>query len=142
MKTTLLASCIFFALTSTGSWANANQTYDDPPDEFEDEFSDESFDYYGGEEFISIATGTKKAISKAPSIAEVITSDDIKVIGANNFHQILEHVTGLHVYPSNFNRMNPSYSIRGIHTRQNTQVLLLVNGVRTTSNWVGAKWDG
>lgn len=37
--------------------------------------------------------------------------------------------------------MNPSYSIRGIHTAENPQVLVLVNGVRTTFAYSGAKWN-
>ncbi|MER2491868.1 TonB-dependent receptor plug domain-containing protein [Catenovulum sediminis] len=98
-------------------------------------------DFYGDEEFISIATGTKKPIYKAPSVASIITSDDIKAMGANTVHQAIESVTGIHVYPSKLNRMNPSYSIRGIHTDQNPQVLVLVNGMRTTYEFTGAKWN-
>ena len=98
-------------------------------------------DLYGDEEFVSIATGTKKAIHKAPSVATVITADDIKKMAANNVHEIIETVTGIHAYPSKLNRMNPSYSIRGLHTDQNPQVLVLVNGVRTTYEFTGAKWN-
>lgn len=108
--------------------------------EFDDE-DDEFGDYYGGEEFVSIATGRKKSVDKAPSVATVITSEQIKAIGAYNIHQVIETVTGIHVYPSNFNRMNPSYSVRGLHTSQNPQILVLVNGNKTRSNWTGAKWD-
>jgi iron complex outermembrane receptor protein len=103
---------------------------------------DESLeDFYGDEEFVSIATGTKKSIRLAPSVATVITADDIRRMGANTIHQVIETVTGIHSYPSNVNRMNPSYSIRGIHTDQNPQVLVLVNGVRTTYAFTGAKWN-
>lgn len=98
-------------------------------------------DLYGDEEFVSIATGTRKPVYKAPSVATVITADEIKKMGANNVHQIIETVTGIHTYPSNFNRMNPSYSVRGIHTDQNSQVLVLVNGNRTTYEFTGAKFN-
>lgn len=107
----------------------------------DDESDDYLEDFYGDEDFVSIATGTKKAIHKAPSVATVITSDDIQTMGANTIHQVIETVTGIHTYPSNFNRMNPSYSIRGIHTAENSQVLVLVNGVRTTYAFNGAKWN-
>jgi len=106
-----------------------------------DEIEDSLADFYGDEEFVSIATGTKKSIHKAPSVATVITSDDIQAMGANTIHQVIETVTGIHTYPSNFNRMNPSYSIRGIHTAENSQVLVLVNGIRTTFAFNGAKWN-
>ncbi|MBL4764940.1 MAG: TonB-dependent receptor [Colwellia sp.] len=108
---------------------------------YDEEFDDSLEDFYGDEDFVSIATGTKKAIHKAPSVATVITSDDIQAMGANSIHQIIETVTGIHTYPSNFNIMNPSYSIRGIHTAENSQVLILVNGVRTTFAFNGAKWS-
>ena len=107
----------------------------------DDELDDSLEDFYGDEDFVSIATGTKKAIHKAPSVATVITSDDIQAMGANTIHQVIETVTGIHTYPSNVNRMNPSYSIRGIHTAENSQVLVLVNGVRTTFAFNGAKWN-
>ncbi|NQY86410.1 MAG: TonB-dependent receptor [Colwellia sp.] len=108
---------------------------------YDEKFDDSLEAFYGDEDFVSIATGTKKAIHKAPSVAIVITSDDIQAMGANTIHQVIETVTGIHIYPSNFNRMNPSYSIRGIHTAQNSQVLFLVNGVRTTFAFNGAKWN-
>jgi iron complex outermembrane receptor protein len=124
----------------------ANNAYNDNPtnsdnDEFADDFDDSLEDFYGDEEFVSISTGTKKAIHKAPSVATVITADEIQAMGANNIHQVIETVTGIHTYPSNFNRMNPSYSIRGIHTAENSQVLVLVNGVRTSYAFNGAKWN-
>ncbi|MBL4823168.1 MAG: TonB-dependent receptor [Colwellia sp.] len=108
---------------------------------YDEEFDDSLEDFYGDEDFVSIATGTKKAIHKAPAVATVITSDDIQAMGANTIHQVIETVTGIHTYPSNVNRMNPSYSIRGIHTAENSQVLVLVNGVRTTFAFNGAKWN-
>lgn len=125
---------------------SANDAFNDNPinsenDEFEDDFDDSLEDFYGDEEFVSIATGTKKSIHKAPSVATVITADEIQAMGANTLHQVIETVTGIHTYPSNFNRMNPSYSIRGIHTAENSQVLVLVNGVRTTFAFNGAKWN-
>lgn len=98
-------------------------------------------DFYSDIEIVSIATGTKKKINQAPSVTTVISAQQIKEMGANTIHQVLQSVTGIHVYPSNFNRMNPSYSIRGLHTSQNPQVLVLVNGNKTRSNWTGAKWD-
>ncbi len=126
---------ILFALSSPnfayGSpWADSDGAEDDY---FED--------FYGDEDFVSIATGTKKSVHKAPAVATVISADDIHAMGANTIHQVIETVTGIHTYPSNINRMNPSYSIRGIHTPENSQVLVLVNGVRTTYEFTGAKWN-
>lgn len=98
-------------------------------------------DFYGDEEFISIATGTKKAIHKAPAIATVITADEIKAMGANSIYDVFETVTGVHISPSNLDRAKPNFSIRGIHTAENPQTLLLVNGERTTYEYNGARWQ-
>ncbi len=86
-------------------------------------------DYYGSEELISIATGSQKPIYKAPAVASVITAKQIKAMRARNLDEVLETVPGLHVVPSKLNRMNSTYSIRGIHTGDNPQVLMLMNGV-------------
>ena len=84
---------------------------------------------YGDEEFVSIATGSSKPIYKAPAIASVITSDDIRKMGATTLDEILETVSGLHVGLSNQGRLDSVYSIRGIHTTFNPQVLILMNGL-------------
>jgi len=111
-------------------------------DENEDgEFDDSLEDFYGDEEFISIATGTKKAIHKAPSVATVITADEIQSMGANSIYEILETVTGIHIYPSNLDRMKPNFSIRGIHTPENPQTLLLVDGTRVAYEYTGSRWE-
>lgn len=83
---------------------------------------------YEEEELIKIATATYKPLHLAPSVASVITAKDISNLGATSLDEILETVPGLHVSRS-FNRLNSIYSIRGIHTQQNAQVLLLVNGI-------------
>ena len=49
---------------------------------------------YGGEELVSIATGTAQPISKAPAVASVITAKDIKEIGARDIDDVLETVPG------------------------------------------------
>jgi outer membrane receptor protein involved in Fe transport len=91
---------------------------------------------YGGEEFLSIATGRQQPVSKAPAVATVITADEIREMGASNLDQVLESVPGLHVSLSSI-RFSPLYSIRGIHTDSNPQVLMLVNGVPLTQVFFG-----
>ena len=57
---------------------------------------EELADFYGDEDFITLATGTKQLIHKAPSIATVITAEEIKNMGARNLSEILDTVPGLH----------------------------------------------
>lgn len=91
---------------------------------------------YGDQSTISIATGSQQPIAKAPSSATVITTEDIKAMGATDLDQALESVPGLHVSKSNV-ASKPIYSFRGIHTYQNSQVLMLVNGIPLTNVFQG-----
>jgi iron complex outermembrane receptor protein len=49
-------------------------------------------------------------------------------MGARTLEDVLETVPGLHVSLSGNNRLDSIFSIRGIHTSFNPQVLLLING--------------
>ncbi len=86
-------------------------------------------DLYGDAQFVSIATGSRKPIYKAPAVATVITAEEIKAMGARDLNEVLETVPGLHVSLSPLSRLDSVYSIRGIHTGFNPHVLLLRNGV-------------
>lgn len=115
-------------------------------DDFDDELGDEDelADYYGDEDFISLATGSKQLIHKAPSVASVITADDIKKMGAVDIDDLLETVPGLHVSRI-ANGNQPVYTFRGIYSEFNAQVLMLVNGIPVTNMFVGNRsqvWGG
>lgn len=99
---------------------------------------------YGDKSFVSIATGSKQPIARAPSVASVITAEDIQAIGAADIDEVLETVPGLHVSRSPIG-YNPIYTIRGISTQYNPQVLMLVNGIPITAAYVGDRsqiWAG
>ncbi len=85
-------------------------------------------DIFGDEEWVSISTGTKKAIHKAPAVTNVITAEDIKLMGAATLDEILETVPGMHVgfaLPPSLS----TYIIRGFGGAFNSQLLTLINGV-------------
>lgn len=90
----------------------------------------------GDEQLVSIATGTPQPVSKAPSVATVITAADIKATGATDLSEVLETVPGLHVSRSGF-LWRPLYSIRGILTQVNPEVLVMLNGVPMTTGLYG-----
>ncbi|NQZ82560.1 MAG: TonB-dependent receptor [Colwellia sp.] len=91
----------------------------------EDDYFD---DFYGSEEMVEIATGTKKQFHLLPSVASVITAQDINEMGAVYLSEVLEKVPGLHVMPSPQGRTTPIFSVRGINTGSNPQLLILMNG--------------
>lgn len=99
---------------------------------------------YGDQELVSIATGGKTLLSKAPAVASVITAEDIKILGATDLDQVLETVPGLHV-SRNGNQWLPLYSMRGVLSQYNPEVLVMVNGIPITSGFVGDRgrmWGG
>ena len=99
---------------------------------------------YGDKSFVSIATGSRQPIARAPSVATVITAEDIKAIGAADIDEVLETVPGLHVARSPIG-YNPIYTIRGISTQYNPEVLMLVNGIPITGVTFGDRsiiWGG
>jgi len=95
--------------------------------------------YYRTDRLLLTATGSLVPAHKAPSVASVITSDDIEKIGATTLDEALETVPGLHVAPSNIAYMDSVYSIRGIHTSVNPQVLILMNGIPFTMLYQGSR---
>ncbi|MDD2853716.1 MAG: TonB-dependent receptor [Desulfuromonadaceae bacterium] len=88
---------------------------------------------------ISLATGSPKQLKVAPSVATVITAEDIERLGVTTLDEALETVPGLHVIPSATNIFTSIWSIRGIYSQLNPQVLLLVNGQPMRNNTNGNK---
>ncbi len=119
-------SFMILALTLCGQLPTAHAETLDTLLEFNDDGME---DLYGDEEFVSIATGSSKPVYRAPAVASVITAKQIEAMGARNLNEVLESVPGLHVGVSAINRLDSVFSIRGIHTGFNPQVLLLMNGI-------------
>lgn len=88
---------------------------------------------------VELATGTSKPINLAPAVASVITAEQIEEMGATTLDEVLETVPGLHVAPSKELTMDPVYSIRGIHTSYNPEVLLMINGIPVTVGVTSSK---
>lgn len=99
-------------------------------------------EFYGSPEMVSIATGTAQPLRESPAIASVITAVDIAAIGATELNEVLETVPGLHVGVSGVG-YRPIFSIRGIHTQTNPQMLILINGIPVKNVFdgqLGASW--
>jgi outer membrane receptor for ferrienterochelin and colicins len=96
-------------------------------------------DVYRNDRLLITATGSQKPVHLAPSVATVITAEDIKDMGATTLDEALETVPGFHVEPSGTAYLSSIWSIRGIHTATNPQVLLLIDGVPFTSNYQGSR---
>ncbi|MBI4984913.1 MAG: TonB-dependent receptor [Rhodocyclales bacterium] len=101
---------------------------------------------YGDKSFVTIATGSRVPVTRAPAVASAITAEDIKAIGATDLDEVLETVPGLHVSRASI-RYAPTYTIRGIGggSQTNPQVLMLQNGIPMTTMFNGDRgsaWIG
>lgn len=99
---------------------------------------------YGDKATVSIATGSKQDLRRAPAVASVITAEDIAAMGAKDLDEALETVPGMHV-SRNAIAYAPLNIIRGIYSTNNPQTLMLLNGIPTTTMFTGGKgnvWGG
>lgn len=95
---------------------------------------------YGDKATVSIATGGRQTLRRAPAVASVVTAEDIAATGATDLSDVLETVPGLHVSRASV-RYAPTYIVRGVGggNQTNSQVLLLLNGIPTTTMFNGDK---
>ena len=118
--------CVFFFLSTTA-------------------LADEELEMlYASEGMISLPTGADQPLSRAPAVASVITAEDIAAIGAVDIDDVLETIPGIHVGRSPRSNL-PIFTIRGIFSNNNSQVLILINGVPATSIFLGERgqaWGG
>ena len=96
---------------------------------------------YGDPQMVSIATGSRQLISRAPSVATVITAADIQAMGATDLDDVMETIPGIHVARTT-QVYSPSYVFRGINLGFNPQVLILINGIPATSVVNGNRGNG
>jgi iron complex outermembrane receptor protein len=92
----------------------------------------------------TIATGVKQTVNRAAEVVTVITAKEIEAMGATDLDEVLETVPGLHVARYSWN-YSPIYTIRGIYSTVNPEVLILVNGLRinnTQTSNRGLVWGG
>lgn len=47
---------------------------------------------FGDAEFLSIVTGSRQSVTRAPAVASVITADEIEAMGATDLSEVLEAV--------------------------------------------------
>lgn len=93
---------------------------------------------YGDKGFVSIATGSRQLVKKAPSAATVITAEEIASMGARTLSEALEAVPGLHISRNTLQtNYAPTYGMRGILTSSSPHVLMMVNGIPRTSVYLG-----
>lgn len=97
-----------------------------------EELADLSLEELSKVRVTTIATGTKESVSDAPAISSVITAQEIEAMGATSVEEVLETIPGIHISRSEI--YNPKILIRGVTSKFNSQVLVMINGIPITSN--------
>ncbi len=128
-----------FAMLQAGALSTA-VAQDDKTEAIEDMFDTSATeeDYYRTDKMLVTATGSQLPIHRAPAVASIISAEDIEKVGATTLNEVLETVPGLHYTISPASIAWPIYSIRGIHTNNNSEVLLLLNGIPFTASYSSA----
>jgi iron complex outermembrane receptor protein len=132
---TILTMVLFLACGL--QFAHSNQ--DNPDDDFDDFFELSPEDLANIP--IAIASGSAQPAARAAAVATVITADKIKSMGATQLHEVLETVPGLHVTidPTSYDYV---YTMRGIRNSSGSQALLLINGTRLSTPFLGSRVNG
>jgi iron complex outermembrane receptor protein len=92
---------------------------------------------YGDQGTVSVATGSQVSLRRAPSVAAVVTAEDMAAMGATQLTQVLESVPGIHINYSTYGA--PVINMRGIGGAGPTspQVLVLMDGVPLVDEYRG-----
>ncbi|MCK5878072.1 MAG: TonB-dependent receptor, partial [Candidatus Marithrix sp.] len=92
---------------------------------------DDVFDIFGAlvkKQKISVASGRKENVATAPAVTSLITAQDIEAMGARTLEEALRSVPGLHVTVNGV-AYRPMFSMRGMLTISNAEVLIMRNGI-------------
>jgi outer membrane receptor protein involved in Fe transport len=88
---------------------------------------------------VSIATGKKQTLIRAPAIVSVITAEDIEKTAATDIDDALEGVPGLHVARSSASYYNPIYSLGSVYSIYNPETLVLLDGIPINTLYTGGR---
>jgi iron complex outermembrane receptor protein len=83
---------------------------------------------FGDIETVSIATGRSQSIQTAPSVASVITAEDIQNSGARDLVDILRQVPGFYLGQTT-NALAPVLAVRGFTSAFNQTTLIMIDGI-------------
>ncbi len=87
----------------------------------------------------TIATGKQQSAIFAPANTTTISSEDMELMAALDVDEVLESVPGLHVARNPMSYYNPTYSLGGIASIYNPEVLVLLNGIPINTLYTGGR---
>ncbi len=88
------------------------------------------------EKDLVVATKRPVSLRKAPAIAAIITSDEIKNMGARNIMDVLKMVPGIGISINEFGRY--MFEVRGVRTATSEKILVMIDGHRLNESYTGS----
>lgn len=90
---------------------------------------------------VSIASGTPTTVTQSASVTSVITAEQIKAMGATELHEVMETIPGMHTGVQGITG-DYSYNVRGMQNATNSELLILLDGTRITTPYLGSLQTG
>ncbi len=86
---------------------------------------------------VAIATGTPKPVAQSASVISVITAEQIQSMGATDLSEVINTLPGIHGSVQGIS-YDTNYSVRGMRNEHNSQMLMLLNGTRISTPFLGS----
>ena len=95
----------------------------------------EELAWLNAESYNTTAFKFKDQTNKSPGSISVITAQDIKDTGARNLLEALDTIPGISAYKGAYNQR---IQVRGVLRTSSQDVLMMVNGLPVTNNYIGS----
>jgi len=95
----------------------------------------EELAWLNAESYNTTAFKFKDQTNKSPGSIAVITAQDIKDMGARNLLEALDTIPGISAYKGAYNQR---IQVRGILRTSSQDVLMMINGLPVTNNYIGS----
>ena len=96
---------------------------------------DQEFEWLEAEKYVITASKVKEKITKSPASVSVITSEQIKNMGAKDLMEVLNTVPGFQVFKGAYTQR---VQIRGILKPTSSGLLLMINSHPVNNNFTGS----
>lgn len=91
--------------------------------------------YYKTERVLLSATKNLMKARKAPAINTVITSEEIRNMGARNLFDVLNRIPGV---STSWNQIKGLINMRGVQTDHSEKILMLIDGISINDSYAGS----
>ncbi len=114
---------------------STNPIFADKDEPTLDEKLNQEFEWLNQDDYNTTAFRSKSLTKKSPGSLSVITSDQIEQMGARDLMDVINTVPGITIFRGAYNYR---LQTRGNLTTSSQDVLLMINGIPVTNNYIGS----